>query len=98
MSKVYGASDDIVVIEDTDGHRHEIDRHDRVQAVVIGFEDDTVIRIGYGKGNKGIWWIEIVNSGCASYRMTECDDENAEIYSDVFEIDSEAEGWGYDYK
>ena len=33
-----------------------------------------------------------------AYKMTQCDDEDAEIYSDVFEIESEAEGWGYDYK
>ena len=98
MSKVYGASDDIVVIQDSDGTHHEIDYHNDVDAVVIGFEDDTVIRVGYGKGNKGIWWIEIVTTGSATCKMTECNDEDAEVYSDVFEIRSEVVGWGYDYK
>ena len=97
MSKVYGASDDIVVIEDSDGTRHEIAFDYGVSAVAIGFEDDTYIRIGYGKGSKGIWWIEIGETGSATYKLTQCDDEDAEIYSDVFEIASEAVGWGYDY-
>ena len=98
MSKVYGASDDIVVIEDSNGTCHEIDYHYGVDTVVIMFEDETIIRIGYGKNDKGIWWIKIVDKGSAAHKLTECDDEDAEIYSDVFEIESFANAWSYDYK
>ena len=57
--------------------------------VLIGFKDGTEIRIGYPKENLAVWWIEIEKTGGAAYAMNRCDDQDAEIYSDVFSIDSE---------
>ena len=91
MSKIYGYSDDVVVIEHDDGGCTEIDCYN--QNVSIQFNDGTVANIGYGKGNKGIWKIEIDTSGWAEFDIAECEDENAEIYSDVLEIDAEAVSW-----
>lgn len=91
MSKVYGYSDDIVVIEHIDGGCTEIDCYDR--DVAIRFDDDTVVHIGYGKEHKGIWWIKVTDLGCADYEITECDDEEAAIYSDILEIEAEAISW-----
>ena len=91
MAKVYGYSDDIVVIEHLDGGCTEIDCFN--SAVIITFEDGTVITVGYGKLDKGIWWIRIATGGSAFCNLIPCDDEDAEIYSDVFEIEAEAVMW-----
>ena len=91
MSKLYGYSDDVVVIEHIEGGCTEIDCWNK--DVSIQFDDGTVAHIGYGKGKKAIWWIGIVAIGSASYEITECDDEDAEIYSDILEIEAEAVSW-----
>lgn len=88
MAKVYGYSDDIVCIEHIDGGSTEIDCYD--MDVRIEFEDGTVIRIGYPKRDMSVWGIEIEEEGCAYSKLKVCEDEEAEIYSDVFEIDAEA--------
>lgn len=91
MVKVYGYSDDIVVIEHQEGVCTEIDCYD--SEVVITFEDGTVILVGYGKLDKAIWWIRITTGGSAFCDLIPCEDEDADIYSDVFEIDAEAVLW-----
>ena len=60
-----------------------------ITTYVIKFKDGTEIRVGYPKENMAVWWIEIEKTGGAAYAMNRCDDENAEIYSDVFSINSE---------
>lgn len=91
MAKVYGYSDDIVCIEHLEGGCTEIDCFDK--EVVITFEDGTEILVGYGKLDKAIWWIRISRGGSAFCDLIPCDDEDAEIYSDIFEIDSEVFCW-----
>ena len=87
MVKIYGASDDLVEIENTKYKEDEIGcyGHD----VRIRFLDGTVIRVGYPKDGLAIWWIEIEKQGTAEHKLTICEDEDARIYSDIFEIDSE---------
>ena len=87
MTKVYGASDDLVEIEGSTYKEDEIGcyQHD----VRIRFLDGTVIRVGYPKDDIAVWWIEVEKQGTAEQKMTICEDEEARIYSDVFEIDSE---------
>ena len=87
MVKVYGCSDDLVEIEGSSYVEDEIGCYD--SDVKIWFTDGTVVRIGYPKKNAGIWWIEVLESGNAEYTLTQCHDEDAEIYSDIFEIDAE---------
>lgn len=87
MVKVYGASDDLVEIENTKYKEDEIGCYDH--DVRIRFLDGTVIRVGYPKEGLAIWWIEIEKQGTAEQKLTICDDEDAKIYSDIFEIDSE---------
>lgn len=82
MTKVYGYSDDIVTYGDD-----EIDCYD--DDVIIVFSDNTIIRVGYSKESLGVWWIEVVHAGTAAHRLEICTDEEAEIYSDVFEIDAD---------
>ena len=87
MVKVYGASDDLVEIENSKYKEDEIGCYDH--DVRIRFLDGTVIRVGYPKEGLAIWWVEIEKQGTAEYKLTICDDEDARIYSDIFEIDSE---------
>ena len=87
MVKVYGASDDLVEIENSKYKEDEIGCYDH--DVRIRFLDGTVIRVGYPKEGLAIWWIEIEKQGTAEQKLTICDDEDARIYSDIFEIDSE---------
>lgn len=91
MAKVYGYSDDIVCIEHLEGGCTEIDCFD--SNVVIAFEDGTTILVGYGKRDKAIWGIKIADCGSAPCNLIDCEDEEAEIYSDVFEIEAEAVAW-----
>ena len=87
MVKVYGASDDLVEIENSKYKEDEIGCYDH--DVRIRFFDGTVIRVGYPKDGLAIWWVEIERQGTAEQKLTICDDEDARIYSDIFEIDSE---------
>lgn len=87
MVKVYGTSDDLVEIENSKYKEDEIGCYDH--DVRIRFFDGTVIRVGYPKDGLAIWWVEIEKQGTAEQKLTICDDEDARIYSDIFEIDSE---------
>lgn len=87
MAKVYGHSDDIVCIENLESE-YTIDCYGKV--VCIQFDDDTIIHCGYGKESGGIWWIQVTQEGSAHHELTVCEDENVEVYSDVFTIDAEA--------
>lgn len=86
MIKIYGASDDLVEIEGS-AYEQEIGCWD--QDVRIRFQDGTIIRVGYPKDGMAVWWIEVEADGTAAHTLTICEDEDADIYSDVFEIDSE---------
>ena len=91
MVKVYGASDDLVEIENSKYKEDEIGCYDH--DVRIRFFDGTVIRVGYPKDGLAIWWVEIEKQGTAEHKLTVCDDEDARIYSDIFEIDSEIKSY-----
>lgn len=91
MVKVYGASDDLVEIENSQYKEDEIGCYDH--DVRIRFLDGTIIRVGYPKDGLAIWWVEIEKQGTAEHELTVCDDEDARIYSDIFEIDSEIKSY-----
>ena len=77
MVKVYGASDDLVEIENSKYKEDEIGCYDH--DVRIRFFDGTVIRVGYPKDGLAIWWVEIEKQGTAEHKLTVCDDEDARI-------------------
>lgn len=87
MVRVYGASDDLVEIRGSDHPEKEIDCYDRT--VRLEFSDGTVVRFGYGKSEAAIWWCRVEAEGTAPHHLIECNDENADIYSDIFEIEAE---------
>lgn len=84
MIRIYGASDDLVEIEGSEYQENEIGCFD--SQVRIWFKDGTVILVGYPKEDTAVWWIKVENRGVGYWRLTECDDEDAEIYSDIFEM------------
>lgn len=86
MTRIYGYSDDNVVIEETGVCKDEIGCYDSV--VDINFDDGTKIGVTYPKENMAVWNIRILKAGTANSKLTVCTDENAEIYSDIFEIDA----------
>ena len=87
MVRVYGFSDDLVEIEGSNYYEDEIGCYN--QDVIIVFEDGTQIRVGYSKGNIAVWYIVVECEGTAEHNLCICNDENADIYSDIFEIKSE---------
>ena len=87
MTKVYGYSDDNLVIEGAPYPNDEISCFDTI--VRVAFSDGTVIEAKYPKEGKAIWEIKIIEEGTAEQTLTVCEDEDAEVYSDVFEIDAD---------
>ena len=87
MIKIYCSSDDLVEIENSAYEEDEIGCYNK--DVQIRFVDGTTIRVGYSKPELAVWYIVVEKQGTAKHTLTICDDEEAEIYSDIFEIDSE---------
>lgn len=87
MIKIYGCSDDLVEIYGSVYKEDEIGCFDH--DVRIRFFDGTIIRIGYPKKDLGGWWIAVEKQGTAKQALTLCDNEDDDIYSDIFEIDAE---------
>ena len=85
--KIYGMSDDLVELEGSQYQEDEIGCYD--SDVIIAFDDGTVIRISYGKPDGAIWEITLLKKGTAGNTIFICDDEDDEIYSDIFETDAE---------
>ena len=83
--RVFGYSDDLVDIEGSSYPEYEIDCFDR--DVRLWFDDGTVIRVSYGQA--GIWKIKVENQGDAPQKLTVCEDEDADLYSDVLDINAE---------
>ena len=87
MLKIYGYSDDILVIDGAPYPADEIGCFDK--KVQVRFSDGTLIEAGYPKEGKAIWWIKVLEKGNAPQTLMECEDEEAEVYSDTFEIDAD---------
>lgn len=87
LIKIYGASDDLVEIEGSTYEEDEIGCYN--QDVLIDFVDGTTIRVGYSKPDLAVWYIRIEKKGTAPQLLTMCEDEDSDIYSDVFEINAE---------
>ncbi len=91
MIRVYGYSDDNLVVEGASYPNDEISCFERI--VRIAFTDGTIIDAWYGKKGQAIWTIEVIEKGTARQTLTICEDEDADIYSDVFEIEADFEGY-----
>lgn len=85
--KVYGISDDLVELEGSKYQENEIGCYG--SDVIIAFDDGAVIRVSYGKPDGAIWEITLLKKGTAGNIICVCYDEDADIYSDIFETDAE---------
>lgn len=87
-TKVYGASDDLVIILEYDkstGAYHvfdEVDCYDK--DVVVYFDDGTKIQVHYGKKSGAIWTIQLIKNGIEDCQVWKCLSDDGEIYSDIF--------------
>jgi len=98
MTKVYGASDDLIELEGTISG--EIDCYR--EAVNIYFPDGTEIQVKYGKKYNGesigVWQIKVITKGTGFIELRECFDEGADIYSDVLTLDDSVNSYTYGFE
>lgn len=79
--RIYGASDDLIEIE---GYLiGECGASDPPEGSLLALSDGTVLNISYGKGDLGIWQITPLHKGKLFQELKTCDNEDAEIYSDI---------------
>ena len=80
MIKVLGRSDDLVEFYgDIGDFEDEIGLYEGI--LRIEFDDGTIADIQYG--DAGIWKIELLSAGNGVESFVECENEDADIYSDV---------------
>ena len=77
MTRIYGASDDLVEFEGE--LEDEFGCYDK--AVLIVLSDGTVLLVAYGE--KGVWKITVQDKGSLFDRLELCDSPEADPYSDV---------------
>lgn len=83
-TKVYGASDDLIEFSgDFSGEVGCYGTDDRDHGVLVVMSDGTLLEVKYGKGGMGIWAVQVLKKGELFDRYDPCDDEEADIYSDV---------------
>lgn len=85
---VYGLSDDLVEIENTEYEDDEIDCYD-CKGVRLHFFDGTVAFVSYG--DNGIWRIKIEHQGFAPNEIVKNEDRDYDAYSDILKIDADVQ-------
>jgi len=84
MTKVYGASDDLIEFEgDISGEVGAYGTDDDENGVLLVFDDGTLAEVKYGKAKMGIWGINVVKRGEFFHELITCEDEDASPHSDV---------------
>jgi hypothetical protein len=82
-TRVYGCSDDLIEFEgDVRGEVGHFESDDDGPGALLVCSDGTLLRIRYGKSNRGIWEIRVMHKGPLFDRIEQCDDDEAQIYSD----------------
>lgn len=85
MVKIYGSSDDLVCLDNSNYGVDEIGCSN-VKGVRLFLNDDTILVVRY---TNGIWRIEIERKGTAPYQRTVCPGDDEDDYSDVFRTESD---------
>ena len=76
MLKIYGSSDDLVCLDNSND----------VKGVRLFLDDDTILVVRY---TNGIWRIEIKRKGTAPYQHEVCAGNDEADYSDIFCTESD---------
>ena len=83
-TKVYGASDDLVEFDgDVYGEVGCYGTDDRERGVLCVFSDGTLLEVKYCGRVSGVWEVKCLRAGELFDRIDQCDDEDANPYSDV---------------
>ena len=83
-TKIYGSSDNIVYLEgDVSGQVDCYGTYDKEKGVLVSCSDGTMLEVKYGKNEEGVWEVKLLNKGTLFDRIEQCDDPNADIYSDI---------------
>ena len=84
-TKIYGMSDDLIEFDgEIAGEFSYYESDDESsQGVLIACSDGTLLEVKYGKNDKGIWEVKLIERGSLFDRIEICTDENKELYSDV---------------
>lgn len=85
MVKIYGSSDDLVCLDNSNYGVDEIGCFD-VKRVRLFLDDDTILVVRY---TNGIWRIEIERKGTAPYQHEVCAGNDEADYSDIFCTESD---------
>lgn len=84
MTKVYGASDDLIEFEgDFTGEVGSYGTDDKEHGVLVIVSDRTILEVKYGKGGAAIWEVKLLAQGSLFQKIEPCTDEDADPYSDV---------------
>ena len=84
MTKIYGASDDLIEFEgDVSGEVNCYGTDESEQGVLLICSDGTLLEVKYGKNDSAIWGIKIIKTGTLLHHVEPCEDEDAKPYSDV---------------
>ena len=98
MTRVYGASDDLIEFEgDLSGElsRGMADDEAGDLGTLVAFSDGTILAVRYGKpAAGGVWAIDVLWRGSMFDRHETCTDDEADPYSDqVFFRDGKLKAW-----
>ena len=84
MTRVYGASDDLIEFEgDVRGEVGCYGTDDQEHGVLLICSDGTLLEAKYGKADMAIWGITLIKQGDLFEGLELCNDEDAKTYSDV---------------
>ncbi len=82
-TKIYGASDDLIEFNgDIKGEVGAYNSNPDDPRLVV-LSDGTVLSIYYGKDDKGVWSVTVLEKGTCFQGLDICTDEDADPYSDV---------------
>lgn len=80
-TKIYGTSDDLIEFE---GDIYDEIGAYEAQDKGILLSDGTVLECSYPKAQGlGVWGFKLIRAGSLFDRIEECNDEDAEVYSDI---------------
>lgn len=83
-TKIYGQSDDNIYLEgEYNGQYTYFGTDSTEKGILVIFNDGTILEIKYGKAELAIWGINIIRKGTLFDRIEYCDNEDADIYSDI---------------
>ena len=83
-TQIYGQSDDLIEFDgDVYGEVGCYGTDERDRGVLVVCSDGTLLECKYGKHGKGIWGIQVLETGSLLDRIDQCTDEDARPHSDV---------------